>query len=241
MNYLIEPYKRYFQIRGRASRAQYSSFTAWQILILILLGVLIHFLPQFSKTIGIIVNLFLIASFIPMLTIGIRRLHDLDRSGWLMVLAFIPLINLIFFLVLLLHPGTKGENRFGEEPKAITDWKIIAAIFVLVVMVIGIVTAQIAKTTYDKSMLKVDVVEASTALKSIAGANPDRSTKWNDVMLILKPYPNRRGEMALAGNRFSYKLDPKGIYAYRIKDGKVVYTLFWDYNSEEIKTIPTTK
>ena len=43
----------------------------------------------------------------------IRRLHDLDQSGWLSLVTLIPVINLFFFLYLIFAPGTQGSNKYG--------------------------------------------------------------------------------------------------------------------------------
>ncbi|MBQ3442651.1 MAG: DUF805 domain-containing protein [Selenomonadaceae bacterium] len=48
--------------------------------------------------------------------LGIRRLHDLNKSGWFMLLGLIPLINVIFALYIWLMPGTVGHNRYGADP-----------------------------------------------------------------------------------------------------------------------------
>ncbi len=48
--------------------------------------------------------------------IGIRRLHDLDKSGWFMLVILIPFVNIIFGLYLLLAQGTVGYNRYGADP-----------------------------------------------------------------------------------------------------------------------------
>lgn len=46
----------------------------------------------------------------------IRRLHDLGKSGWFVLIAFVPVLGLIFSIVLFCMPGQVGQNRFGEEP-----------------------------------------------------------------------------------------------------------------------------
>jgi uncharacterized membrane protein YhaH (DUF805 family) len=53
-----------------------------------------------------------ILAFIPI----VRRLHDLDRSGWWALFAFVPLVNFIFGLYLLFKRGTEGPNRYGADP-----------------------------------------------------------------------------------------------------------------------------
>lgn len=48
--------------------------------------------------------------------LGIRRLHDLNKSGWFMLLMLVPVVNLAFLLYLWFMPGTVGYNRFGADP-----------------------------------------------------------------------------------------------------------------------------
>lgn len=55
---------------------------------------------------------------IPGIALGVRRLHDVNASGWWYLLAILPLVNLGLLLFLLLKPGTDGPNRFGDDPKA---------------------------------------------------------------------------------------------------------------------------
>jgi len=58
----------------------------------------------------------MLALLIPSIAAGIRRLHDTDRSGWWLLIAFIPLIGVIVLLVFFVSGGTAGANRFGEDP-----------------------------------------------------------------------------------------------------------------------------
>ena len=52
-----------------------------------------------------------------MCVVNVRRLHDTDRSGWNLLLNFIPLIGFIVFLVYCLQQGTQGENRLGRDSR----------------------------------------------------------------------------------------------------------------------------
>jgi uncharacterized membrane protein YhaH (DUF805 family) len=56
--------------------------------------------------------------FLPGLAVTVRRLHDVDRSGWWFLLAFIPLIGIIVLIVWWATEGTRGPNRFGSDLKA---------------------------------------------------------------------------------------------------------------------------
>jgi hypothetical protein len=52
---------------------------------------------------------------------GVRRLHDTDRSGWWWLIGFIPLIGIIVLIVFGCFEGTRGPNRFGPDPLAAPD------------------------------------------------------------------------------------------------------------------------
>lgn len=56
---------------------------------------------------------FVVLALIWMVTLVVRRLHDLDRSGWWWLLTFVPLLNVFFWLYLLIAPGTPGGNQYG--------------------------------------------------------------------------------------------------------------------------------
>ena len=51
------------------------------------------------------------------LMLSIRRLHDLNKSGWLILIAIVPLIDIAFFIYLLACQGTRGNNDYGPEPE----------------------------------------------------------------------------------------------------------------------------
>ena len=69
-------------------------------------------------------GLFLLASFIPIVAVNVRRLHDRNMSGWwylgFMIMGWIPLIGFVtgfVYIVLMALPGTDGPNKYGEDPK----------------------------------------------------------------------------------------------------------------------------
>jgi uncharacterized membrane protein YhaH (DUF805 family) len=56
--------------------------------------------------------------FLPSLSVVVRRLHDVGKSGWFYLIILIPLIGIIWMLVLLVSNGDVGENKYGADPKA---------------------------------------------------------------------------------------------------------------------------
>lgn len=67
---------------------------------------------------GIIASLYSLAVLIPSLAVGVRRLHDIGKSGWWLLISLIPLVGGIWLLVLLATNGVVGENQYGPDPKA---------------------------------------------------------------------------------------------------------------------------
>lgn len=66
---------------------------------------------------AVLFGVFVLASLIPAIAVQVRRFHDQDRSGWFVLLNFIPYIGGIVVLVFMCLEGTKGPNRYGPDPK----------------------------------------------------------------------------------------------------------------------------
>lgn len=98
--------KNYFNFTGRARRKEYWMFFLANIIIGFFLGIII----AITKTPNI-VGLYQLAVLIPSISVGVRRMHDINMSGWFLL---IPIVN--FFL--LMKEGDAAENRFGPDPKA---------------------------------------------------------------------------------------------------------------------------
>lgn len=67
---------------------------------------------------ALLLGIYSLAVFIPNLAVAVRRMHDQDKSGWWVLIGFVPFIGGIWLLILYLIGGTRGPNRFGPDPKA---------------------------------------------------------------------------------------------------------------------------
>ena len=105
MNYYITVLKKYAVFSGRASRAEYWYFFLVHILISILLGVV----EALTESVGIIVNIYALALFLPSLAAGVRRMHDVGKSGWYILIP-------IYSLILLATKGEETTNEYGPVP-----------------------------------------------------------------------------------------------------------------------------
>ncbi|WP_164263979.1 DUF805 domain-containing protein, partial [Stenotrophomonas maltophilia] len=66
----------------------------------------------------IIIGIYSLATIIPNIAVTVRRFHDQDRSGWMILLSFIPFVGGLILFIFMCLDGTRGENRFGLDPKA---------------------------------------------------------------------------------------------------------------------------
>ena len=65
-----------------------------------------------------VMGLYSLIVLIPSIAVQVRRFHDQDKSGWFVLLNFIPYVGGLIVLVFMFLEGTKGENRYGPDPKA---------------------------------------------------------------------------------------------------------------------------
>ena len=108
-------FNKYLTIEGRARRAEYWWFFLFCLLAGLVLGI-VDGIVFGSAGITPISSLFSLAVLIPSITVGVRRLHDRDMTGWWLLIALVPLIGFIVLLVLFVLRGTDGPNRFGPDP-----------------------------------------------------------------------------------------------------------------------------
>ena len=104
-------FRNYVGFSGRASR---SEFWFW-ILFTVLVGIVTTIIDVGVLSIKIqpVSSIWGLVTFLPSLAMGVRRLHDTDRSGWWWLLAFIPLIGVIVLIFFWCFEGTRGSNRLG--------------------------------------------------------------------------------------------------------------------------------
>ncbi|WP_420572336.1 DUF805 domain-containing protein [Kordia sp.] len=112
----------YANFEGRARRQEYWMFILFNFLIIIGLLVLTGILGALSESLaalgGIVYVIYALGVLIPNLAVAVRRLHDTGKSGWMILVSFIPLIGGIWFLILMCTEGQVGPNQYGPDPKA---------------------------------------------------------------------------------------------------------------------------
>ena len=113
MNWYLDVLKKYATFSGRARRKEYWMFVLFNAIAYIVLMVV----DLATIGSGVLPLVYELAVLIPSLAVGVRRLHDTDRSGWWLLIALIPLVGAIILLVFLASDGKPEANQYGLNPK----------------------------------------------------------------------------------------------------------------------------
>ena len=126
--YLSVVAENYANFNGRARRKEYWMFVLFNTIFVIVAMVLDNLLGldfkmgsgayAVSVGYGWIYLVYMLAVLIPCLAVGVRRLHDVGKSGWFMLISLIPIIGTIWFLILMCTDGDVQDNEYGSSPKA---------------------------------------------------------------------------------------------------------------------------
>ena len=123
MNWYLKCLKQYIDFWGRARRKEYWMFTLWNVVITLFLAALApigmeigsdSFVSYIPMVLYLLYGLFIL---IPSFTVSVRRLHDIGKSGWWILISLIPVIGSIILLVWYCTEGQRCENEWGPDPK----------------------------------------------------------------------------------------------------------------------------
>ena len=120
MGWYLEALKKYAVFGGRSRRKEYWYFVLFSVIVSLVLSAIDALLGTLSSStnVGLLGGIYGLAIIIPSIAVSVRRLHDIDRTGWWVLISLVPVIGAIVLLVFAVLDGTPGENRFGPNPKA---------------------------------------------------------------------------------------------------------------------------
>ena len=119
MKWYVQVIKKYAVFSGRARRREYWMFVLFNTIFSLVAMVLDN---AFGTTLsgqgyGAIYFLYALAVFVPAFAVSVRRLHDVGKSGWFLLIFLIPFVGAIWLLVLACTAGDAGKNAYGANPK----------------------------------------------------------------------------------------------------------------------------
>lgn len=127
MNWYLKVLRQFADFSGRARRKEYWMFALFNMIFIIVamildnvLGLTVGGLPY-----GLFYFLYALVILIPGLAVSVRRLHDVGKSGWMILISLIPIVGGIWLLVLMLTDSNPGDNEYGVNPKTVADNEIV--------------------------------------------------------------------------------------------------------------------
>ncbi|MDF8332366.1 DUF805 domain-containing protein [Novosphingobium cyanobacteriorum] len=126
MEWMLMPYRRYADFSGRSRRKEY-----WMFALLSMIVAFVSVMLMFAGGMGsdgtapggtfwlgtLLIVVWGLGSIVPSIAVQVRRFHDQGRSGWMVLLGFIPYVGGIIVLVFMCLEGTRGPNQYGPDPK----------------------------------------------------------------------------------------------------------------------------
>jgi len=121
MNWYFKVLKQYADFNDRARRKEYWMFVLFNLIFSVIAMILDNVFGIALEGIGYgpLYGIYLLAIILPSLAVAVRRLHDIGKSGWMILITLIPLIGGIWLLVLLATDSNPGDNQYGPNPKEI--------------------------------------------------------------------------------------------------------------------------
>lgn len=118
MEWFLLPLKKYVEFNGRSRRKEYWMFYLFTVLVSIPLGIIDEVADTtFQYGSGVFSVLFSLFTIIPWISLTVRRLHDVNKSAWYLLLYLLPIIGWIWLFVLTVTEGDQGSNEYGPDPK----------------------------------------------------------------------------------------------------------------------------
>lgn len=115
MNYYIQAWQRIFDYKERSTRMEFWLYGLINMAIVMALYAASAILPSLFT----IASIYSLISWVPAISLGVRRLHDRGMNGWFILVSFIPFWGSIFSIVFGAIDSKPGENKYGPNPKGI--------------------------------------------------------------------------------------------------------------------------
>ena len=119
MKWYLRALRKYAVFSGRARRKEFWMFVLFDIIFSFGTLLLVGLNNDDEGVFVLIFVVYTLAMILPGLAVSVRRLHDVGQSGWMILVALIPVIGYIWLFILLVMDSDKGANEYGDNPKGI--------------------------------------------------------------------------------------------------------------------------
>ncbi|MCG9749484.1 DUF805 domain-containing protein [Vibrio brasiliensis] len=116
MSWYLVVLKKYAEFSGRARRKEYWMFFLFNLIFSFILA----FVDAVLGTV-FIGFIYALAVFIPSIAVTVRRLHDIGRTGWWVLIGLVPVIGFIVIFIFVATNGNEGSNEYGPNPKELGE------------------------------------------------------------------------------------------------------------------------
>ncbi len=106
---------KYADFSGRAQRSEY-----WYWVLAVVIGSILTSIVDAIIGISLLNIVFTLAIVVPSIAVGVRRLHDISKSGWFYLLFLIPIVNIVLAIVWFALEDSHPDNEYGPNPKGAT-------------------------------------------------------------------------------------------------------------------------
>jgi uncharacterized membrane protein YhaH (DUF805 family) len=117
VNWYLEVLRKYAVFSGRSRRKEYWMFFLFNMIVVCVLTI-IEALVRSGAQMSVLTSIYSLGVLIPGIAVAIRRLHDTNRSGWWLLICFVPLIGAIVLIVFMTLDSQPGDNQYGPNPKS---------------------------------------------------------------------------------------------------------------------------
>ena len=131
MDWYLTAIRKCTKLRGRSRRKEYWYFTLFNTIFYLGLGLIVAAIGSFQLTnfepnlllatitilFNLIYSLYSLGMIVTLFSVSVRRLHDIGKSAWWMLLYFLPLIGGIVLLIFYVQDSQPGKNQYGSNPK----------------------------------------------------------------------------------------------------------------------------
>jgi len=126
MSWYLQVWQRYAEFTGRSRRMEFWMFFLYNVVILLVLylasvGFALVKQPEMGASMYFIYFAYAMVALVPCVACTVRRLHDIGKNGWWILLVLVPFVGAIVLLVMTALDGNRGPNQYGPDPKLTTQ------------------------------------------------------------------------------------------------------------------------